>query len=39
MILKTYSCEDLQAILKILEVIFVVVVLLMLHNQLDVWKN
>ena len=39
MVLKTYSYEDLQAILKILEVNFVIIVLLMLHNQRDVWKN
>ena len=39
MVLKTYSYEDLQVILKIVEVNFVVVVLLVLHNHLDVWKN
>ena len=37
MALKTYSLKDLQAILKIFKVNFVVVVVL--HNQLDVRKN
>ena len=37
MVLKTYICKDLAAILKTFKVKFLV--LFLLHNQLDVRKN
>ena len=37
MVLKTYTCKDLAAILKTFKVKFLV--LFLLHNQLDVRKN
>ena len=37
MVLKTYTCKDLAAILETFKVKFLV--LFLLHNQLDVRKN
>ena len=37
MVLKTYTCKDLAAIMKTFKVKFLV--LFLLHNQLDVRKN
>ena len=38
MVLKTYTCKDLAAILKTFKVKFLVL-FLFIHNQLDVRKN